>query len=387
MKRVARESFYISNICDMCLIRYLLCYTRKAIYGDSVYCDSREWALTMMRYLSLSYLTVFIIVSFDGLIPWSFGFHSSAATQSRNTSSFQLNRNKKRWNLTSSSENSSNRVSFDDQGSIQSLVPSPEEEEDSRTYFLLNTKQIWQQIFINTIILFVLKFIISKLISPVATSCCNRYGTSISFMENITNIKGFPSATVRTGIQTCLDLFLPLMSSACCAIQLILNAIGVGCAGFNTVLGPLRPYFVSILIFKSMKIHSMKQKMDVARFVGTWSLALLPEVVHFINNRRVSKRRMISNGELHGNSKRLLVNLNIPTMGCVACINKIDTTIQNFEHAIDGSSKLNSIGKGGTGTVLLECSNDTDAGTITKKLIESLTNAGFPCEIESISEE
>ena len=69
------------------------------------------------------------------------------------------------------------------------------------------------------------------------------------------------------------------------------------------------------------------------------------------------------------------------------CINKIDATFQKFEHVIDGSSKLNSIGKGGSGTVLLECSNDTDVGTITKNLVQSLTNAGFPCEIESISEE
>jgi hypothetical protein len=340
-----------------------------------------------MRYLSFSYLTAFMIISFDGLIPWSFGFQSSAATQSRNTSSFPLDRNKNPWNLqTSSSEQSSTRVSFGDEGSSQSLAPSLEQ--DSRTYFLLNTKQIWQQILINTMILFVLTFIISKMMSPVSTSCCNRYGISIPFMEFISNIKVLPSDTIRTGIQTCLDLFLPLMSSACCAIQLILNAIGVGCAGFNTVLGPLRPYFVSILIFKSIEMYTMKQKMDVVRFACTWSLALLPEVIHFINNkRRVSKRKVISNGELHGNSKRILVNLNIPSMGCVACINKIDATFQKFEHVIDGSSKLNSIGKGGSGTVLLECSNDTDVGTITKNLVQSLTNAGFPCEIESISEE
>jgi hypothetical protein len=38
-----------------------------------------------------------------------------------------------------------------------------------------------------------------------------------------------------------MGLVLPLLSSSCCAIQLIINAVsGLGCAGFNTVLGETR---------------------------------------------------------------------------------------------------------------------------------------------------
>ena len=34
------------------------------------------------------------------------------------------------------------------------------------------------------------------------------------------------------------SVVLPLLSSSCCAIQLIINALsGWGCAGFNTILG------------------------------------------------------------------------------------------------------------------------------------------------------
>merc|ERR1719161_3498711 len=36
---------------------------------------------------------------------------------------------------------------------------------------------------------------------------------------------------------------LGLLSSACCLLQVILNAFALGCAGFNTYLGPLRPSF------------------------------------------------------------------------------------------------------------------------------------------------
>lgn len=38
-----------------------------------------------------------------------------------------------------------------------------------------------------------------------------------------------------------MDFVLPLLSSSCCAIQLIINTIsGLGCAGFNTYLGETR---------------------------------------------------------------------------------------------------------------------------------------------------
>ena len=37
-----------------------------------------------------------------------------------------------------------------------------------------------------------------------------------------------------------------LLSSSCCLLQLLLNLMSVGCAGFNTVLGPLRPFFLAL---------------------------------------------------------------------------------------------------------------------------------------------
>lgn len=34
---------------------------------------------------------------------------------------------------------------------------------------------------------------------------------------------------------------ISLLASSCCALQVVLNFFSLGCAGFNTVLGPLRP--------------------------------------------------------------------------------------------------------------------------------------------------
>jgi hypothetical protein len=39
----------------------------------------------------------------------------------------------------------------------------------------------------------------------------------------------------------------PLMASACCALQLVMNLLNAGCAKFNTILGPWRPFFLGAL--------------------------------------------------------------------------------------------------------------------------------------------
>merc|ERR1719198_2078050 len=41
---------------------------------------------------------------------------------------------------------------------------------------------------------------------------------------------------------------LALMSSSCCALQLLLNLFSFGCAGFNTVLGPARPFLLALTL-------------------------------------------------------------------------------------------------------------------------------------------
>lgn len=42
--------------------------------------------------------------------------------------------------------------------------------------------------------------------------------------------------------------FLGLLSSSCCVLQLALNMLSIGCAGFNTILGPIRPQMIAITL-------------------------------------------------------------------------------------------------------------------------------------------
>mmetsp|Transcript_14226 Transcript_14226/g.30148 ORF Transcript_14226/g.30148 Transcript_14226/m.30148 type:complete len:483 (-) Transcript_14226:121-1569(-) len=102
------------------------------------------------------------------------------------------------------------------------------------------------------------------------------------------------------------NLVMPLLSSSCCAIQLLINAVsaligaGAGCVGFNSVLGPLRPYLLAAMLVFTTTTGRPSTLGSIAGLMVRYSIALLPEVVFWRNeivrtNWRNQKRR--SSGE------------------------------------------------------------------------------------------
>eukprot|EP00618_Florenciella_parvula_P032361 CAMPEP_0119500150 /NCGR_PEP_ID=MMETSP1344-20130328/22375_1 /TAXON_ID=236787 /ORGANISM="Florenciella parvula, Strain CCMP2471" /LENGTH=348 /DNA_ID=CAMNT_0007536205 /DNA_START=1 /DNA_END=1044 /DNA_ORIENTATION=+ len=80
---------------------------------------------------------------------------------------------------------------------------------------------------------------------------------------------------------------LSLLSSSCCVIQLLLNSLSLGCAGFNTVLGPVRPAFLALTViaqYHSVQVGLAARHLHVPMAVATaalsWSLTLAPELVY-----------------------------------------------------------------------------------------------------------
>lgn len=115
---------------------------------------------------------------------------------------------------------------------------------------------------------------------------------------------------------------LPLLSSACCAVQLLLNALSVGCAGLNTHLGPLRPLFVSLLLL--FTVTSGGNGAGRAT-IASWTLALLPELVHGRNLARRAVAR--AKRPAAAVARTTVVRVVVPSMGCVACVGKIDSDV------------------------------------------------------------
>lgn len=122
---------------------------------------------------------------------------------------------------------------------------------------------------------------------------------------------------------------LPLLSSACCAVQLLVNAVSsLGCMGFNTVLGPVRPFFVSILIINSIKSFRSTATLLI---VGQWFIALLPEIVHWYNTSKQQFNDAVASNIYKHAKAGTVITLSIPSMGCVSCINKIMSTLQTSD--------------------------------------------------------
>lgn len=177
---------------------------------------------------------------------------------------------------------------------------------------------------------------------------------------------------------------LPLLSSSCCAIQLLINAVsGWGCAGFNSVLGPVRPILLSLLLYSTWKLSSQR---PIGWTIISLFLAFLPELVHTFNLIQTTqwKQRQIT-----GRSVTAKLQLAIPGMGCVACVNKIDASIRQCKSATriaEEKSWLNApeMGKGGMAELIISASSDEEVDDIVKSVISAIREAGFECQKKSL---
>ena len=184
------------------------------------------------------------------------------------------------------------------------------------------------------------------------------------------------------------QLLLPLLSSSCCAVQLVINVIGIGCAGLNTVLGPIRPLFLSLLVYSTAISYPGRQA-----GLGTWCrntatsflFALMPELLHIWNNhswrRREGRATLLS---INANVC-VTVELDIPSMGCAACINKIDSTLNGISGVINSRSWLIDDPKGGRARMVISAKSNHDFDEIIKSVVERVASSGFPCTVDTMA--
>lgn len=197
-----------------------------------------------------------------------------------------------------------------------------------------------------------------------------------------TSLSGLPSVVGRL-----LDIIvLPLLSSACCAIQLLLNVMvgASGCAGFNKRLGPLRPYFLGILLSTmiSSPVVVLTNRMVVQLF-----LAFLPEWVHMYNTAALfSRRRGHNKLKSDATSTSIAeIELEIPGMGCVACINKINGSLQQVPGVTESDAWIIDGGGGGKAKVQCRVGSIQDAQELSTELVTAVHNAGFdPCHVDNL---
>jgi hypothetical protein len=192
---------------------------------------------------------------------------------------------------------------------------------------------------------------------------------------------------------------LSLLSSSCCAIQLIINALtGWGCAGFNSYLGPIRPALLPLLLITTWRLLPHQSHRWT---IVSLCLAFLPELVDIYTNFSRQRRKnhssiqditndqsIASASSLSSNVLEAKLKLNIPTMGCVACVNKVNSSIRGCnsaaEHILDESSWLTGA-KGGEAELIIRGRTREEIDHIVEEVVDAVKVAGFRCDVESIS--
>merc|ERR1719174_2540633 len=109
-----------------------------------------------------------------------------------------------------------------------------------------------------------------------------------------------------------------LFSSSCCAVQLVLNIFNIGCAGFNTVLGPWRPVFIGLTatlqtaVWAHVYLNPHMWYMAAVGSVVAFSLSFLPEMLQLFS---------LSYAGSTGRDESLV--LHVDGMGCAACTSAV----------------------------------------------------------------
>jgi hypothetical protein len=109
------------------------------------------------------------------------------------------------------------------------------------------------------------------------------------------------------------------------------------------------------------------------------SLALLPEIVDIWNQLLTSslkKSQMIASGA----SIQAVIEVEIPTMGCVACINKIDSVLRQSDpdRIVYATSWLDPVKeKGGRARVRCTVDHTDELNDVKALILQSIEGAGF----------
>ena len=81
------------------------------------------------------------------------------------------------------------------------------------------------------------------------------------------------------------------------------------------------------------------------------------------------------------------LTLDCPTMGCVACVNKIDNSIRQCESSaniIEETSWLTDTSKGGKAELLISTTTKEDIDQVVDEVINAVNKSGFECSVDSI---
>lgn len=216
---------------------------------------------------------------------------------------------------------------------------------------------------------------------------------------------------------------LGLLSSSCCAIQILLNAssFGFGCAGFNNVLGTARPTFLALTIIAQLSnwyvlltysITYQQWRMTTASTLLSVSLTLLPEIIAWQTARRERTRQQqsirteewidpaLNNSDDTTKSNNttlcgaITLQFQLSTMGCSSCVSTVSKVLDSINGVLRHTVNLeNGIAKIVLDEAIvlrhfkLSITESSVHNVLWKNVARRLEEAGFPADIPDSKKE
>jgi hypothetical protein len=146
------------------------------------------------------------------------------------------------------------------------------------------------------------------------------------------------------------------------------------------VLGPVRPFFLAFLAMLNLFTGATLRQSSYR-----YAIAMMPEGVFFLNQilKGHWHHRTMQNLSPDNNARiRAKVLVDIPSMGCTACINKIEsslrsTALSSKNQVIGASSWLESDRKGGSAQVDFYADSQDDVDAFVQAIVDVIKGAGF----------
>ena len=191
-------------------------------------------------------------------------------------------------------------------------------------------------------------------------------------------------AMMRTTNRVVMWSLLGLLSSSCCAIQIVLNALSFGCAGFNTVLGPIRPTSVALTIALQISswylgyLQPHQWRPIAASTLLCAFLTFLPEMLAWRTASRPKMRMRLTEGDFDDLQldKSVALNFRLGTMGCASCVSTVSGVFDSMKGVVSYNVSLED----GLAEVVLEDPNNEDNDSLWRGIAQKLEAAGFPAE-------
>lgn len=176
---------------------------------------------------------------------------------------------------------------------------------------------------------------------------------------------------------------LSLLSSSCCALQLILNTFSLGCAGLNTVLGPIRPLslaFTTLNQISTWCIAWYRPWLWGWTFMSTVvvvSLTFLPEILAFYTAKTKPKINGKNESKMENKFKQTYC-YHLDNIGCSACMTTVSNVLKTIPTIDDFHISLDNGGMLFVTIIHTKFDKSEDEECIVKK---ALDEAGFPLRL------